>query len=149
MNNRAKLIAALSASATAGFVLAAVLLPDKVPASPAPTNLSQRADAASICSSPAREIAPFYSEMSVVNMRMHEDMTANPSGDVDRDFIQMMVPHHQGAIDMARALLKYGRDERLKRLAQSIVVEQAQEIAYMRALRDAPAASSTDHNTRP
>ena len=45
-----------------------------------------------------------------------------------------------GAIDMARVLLKYGRDERLKRLAQSIVVEQGQEITYMRSLLDPPAA---------
>ena len=46
----------------------------------------------------------------------------------------MMIPHHQGAIDMARVFLKYGRDERLKRLAQSIIVEQGQEIAYMQTL---------------
>ena len=56
------------------------------------------------------------------------------SGNIDRDFVRMMIPHHQGAIDMARVLLKYGQDERLKRLAQSIIVEQGQEITYMRTL---------------
>jgi CheY-specific phosphatase CheX len=48
-----------------------------------------------------------------------------------------------GAIDMARVLLKYGQDERLKRLAQSIIVEQGQEITYMRTLLDAPPNEST------
>jgi uncharacterized protein (DUF305 family) len=49
----------------------------------------------------------------------------------------MMIPHHQGAIDMALAELRYGRNERLKRLAQEIIIEQQQEIAVMRlALRE-------------
>jgi uncharacterized protein (DUF305 family) len=61
------------------------------------------------------------------------------SGNIDRDFIRMMIPHHQGAIDMALVQLKYGHDEKLKRLAQSIIVEQGQEIAYMRSLLEAPA----------
>jgi hypothetical protein len=79
----------------------------------------------------------FYSEMAAVNARMHHAMQVAPSHDVDRDFLQMMIPHHRGAVDMALVLLKYGRDERIKRLAQSIIVEQWQEIAYMRSLLDA------------
>jgi Domain of unknown function (DUF305) len=59
-------------------------------------------------------------------------MTIKPSGDVDRDFVEMMVPHHQGAVDMAQAELKYGHNEQLRRLAQEIVVTQQQEIAVMR-----------------
>lgn len=86
----------------------------------------------------------FYSELSQVNARMHEGMEVAPGGDIDRDFMRMMIPHHQGAVDMARVLLKYGHDERLKRLAQSIIVEQGQEIAYMRTLLDAPRAKSLD-----
>jgi hypothetical protein len=82
--------------------------------------------------------AAFYSEMTAVNAHMHEGMQVEPSGDVDRDFMQMMIPHHQGAIDMALVVLKYGRDEKLKRLAQSIIVEQGQEIAYMRSLLAPP-----------
>ena len=73
--------------------------------------------------------------------RMHRDMGA-PTGDPDADFMRMMIPHHQGAVDMARVLLKYGHDEKLKRLAQSIIVEQGQEVAYMRTLLDAPQAKS-------
>lgn len=80
----------------------------------------------------------FYAEITQVNENMHRGMEIRPSGDIDRDFAQMMVPHHQGAIDMALVLLKHGRDEKLKRLAQSIIVEQGQEIAYMRSLLAAP-----------
>jgi hypothetical protein len=59
-------------------------------------------------------------------------MEIMPSGDVDRDFAAMMTPHHQGAIDMAQAELRYGRNEQLRRIAQEIIVEQQQEIAAMR-----------------
>jgi len=59
-------------------------------------------------------------------------MDIKPSGDVDADFVAMMVPHHQGAIDMAQAQLRYGRNEQLRRLAQEIIVTQQQEIAAMR-----------------
>jgi hypothetical protein len=59
-------------------------------------------------------------------------MTIKPTGDVDRDFVAMMVPHHQGAIDMAKAELKYGHNEQLRRLAQEIIVTQQQEIPAMR-----------------
>ena len=64
--------------------------------------------------------------------KMMRDMTVRPSGDVDRDFVAMMAPHHQGAIDMALAYLRYGSNEQLRRLAQEIIVTQQQEIAVMR-----------------
>jgi hypothetical protein len=75
---------------------------------------------------------PFLSENDGAMNRMMADMTIKPSGDVDRDFVAMMVPHHQGAIDMAQAVLRYGRNEQLRRLAQEIIVTQQQEIAAMR-----------------
>ena len=53
------------------------------------------------------------------------------SGDTDRDFAAMMIPHHQGAVDMAKIQLIYGRDPVLRRLAQAIIVEQQQEIEVM------------------
>ena len=84
----------------------------------------------------------FHSDMAQANARMHEAMKIALGGDIDRDFIAMMIPHHQGAIDMALVLLKYGHDERLKRLAQSIIVEQGQDIAYMRTLLAGPAKST-------
>ena len=68
-------------------------------------------------------------------------MAAKPTGNPDRDFAAMMIPHHQGAIDMAKAELIYGRDPVLRRLAQGIIVEQQQEIELMqRYLHDASAA---------
>ena len=67
----------------------------------------------------------------IAPMTMMADMTIKPTGDVDRDFVAMMVPHHQGAIDMAQAVLRYGRNEQLRRLAQEIIVTQQQEIAAM------------------
>jgi len=59
-------------------------------------------------------------------------MTAPMTGDPDHDFSAMMIPHHQGAVDMAKALLLYGKDPVLKRLAQEIIVAQQQEIDVMR-----------------
>ncbi|WP_224791349.1 DUF305 domain-containing protein [Pseudomonas fluorescens] len=80
----------------------------------------------------ATEEALFLEENEVAMEKMMADMHSKPSGDVDRDFVEMMIPHHQGGIDMAIAFLKYGHNERLKRLAQEIVVIQQQEIAAMR-----------------
>jgi uncharacterized protein (DUF305 family) len=64
--------------------------------------------------------------------KMMQDMHIRPSGDVDRDFVAQMIAHHQGAIDMASALLHTGANETLKRLAQEIIVTQQDEIAAMR-----------------
>jgi uncharacterized protein (DUF305 family) len=74
----------------------------------------------------------FLSENDAAMNNMMPDMTIKPSGDVDRDFVAMMVPHHQGAVEMAKAELKYGHNEQLRRLAQEIVVTQLQEITAMR-----------------
>jgi uncharacterized protein (DUF305 family) len=69
--------------------------------------------------------------------KMLADMTIQPTGDVDHDFVDMMIPHHQGAIAMAQALLVHGHNQQLRRLAQEIIVTQQQEIMAMRlALAD-------------
>lgn len=78
------------------------------------------------------EEAAFLRENHAAMDKMMADMAVRPSGDVDRDFVAMMVPHHQGGIDMAVAVLRYGRNEQLRRLAQEIIVTQQQEIAAMR-----------------
>ncbi len=86
---------------------------------------------------------PFLDENNAVMDRMMAGMAVKPSGDVDRDFVEMMIPHHQGAIDMAMAVLKYGKNEQLRRIAQEIIVDQQQEIAAMRlALGDPPPPSA-------
>jgi uncharacterized protein (DUF305 family) len=81
----------------------------------------------------------FYSLMNDAMDRMHVGMHVAPTGDADRDFARMMIPHHQGAIDMAIVELRFGKDERLRRLAQAIIIEQGKEIALMQSiLGDAP-----------
>jgi uncharacterized protein (DUF305 family) len=82
-------------------------------------------------SAPAAE-APYLAENISAMTKMMIDMGIRPSGDVDTDFVAMMVPHHQGAIEMAQAELRYGRVEPLRRMAQEIIVTQLQEIAAMR-----------------
>jgi uncharacterized protein (DUF305 family) len=74
----------------------------------------------------------FQNAMEAAVAQMHAGMDVPFTGDPDRDFARMMIPHHQGAIDMAVAELRYGKDERLRRLAQEIIVDQQQEIAVMR-----------------
>jgi uncharacterized protein (DUF305 family) len=76
------------------------------------------------------------------------DMAVEPSGDIDRDFVSMMSPHHQGAIDMARAVLRYGHNEQIRRLAQEIIVTQQQEIAAMRLAIGDPLPASMPPPTR-
>lgn len=82
--------------------------------------------------------APFLAENNTAMTRMMDGMSTRPTGDVDRDFVAMMVPHHQGAIDMAQAELRYGHNEQLRRIAQEIVVEQQQEIVAMRVALGQP-----------
>jgi hypothetical protein len=76
--------------------------------------------------------SPFLAENQAAMDKMMAGMEIKASGDVDHDFAAMMIPHHQGAIDMAQAELRYGRNEQLRRIAQEIIVEQQQEIAAMR-----------------
>ncbi|PTL74912.1 DUF305 domain-containing protein [Vitiosangium sp. GDMCC 1.1324] len=81
----------------------------------------------------------FRSLMDDAMVRMHKGMNIPYTGDPDRDFAAMMIPHHQGAIDMAVIQLRYGKDERLRRLAQEIIIEQREEIAVMqRILQELP-----------
>jgi uncharacterized protein (DUF305 family) len=89
----------------------------------------------------------FLEENSAAMKKMMADMDVKLTGDVDRDFVAMMAPHHQGAIDMAQTYLKYGKNEQLRRLAQEIIVTQQQEITVMQLAvgesAPAPATQST------
>jgi uncharacterized protein (DUF305 family) len=64
---------------------------------------------------------------------MMTSMNVKPTGKPDEDFVLMMIPHHQGAIDMAKVELKYGTDPSLRQLATDIVAAQEKEIAQMKA----------------
>jgi uncharacterized protein (DUF305 family) len=78
----------------------------------------------------------FMAESNAAMARMMTAMQIQSSGDADVDFVAMMVPHHQGAIDMAQAELRYGHNEPLRRMAQEMIVTQQQEIAAMRLALD-------------
>lgn len=89
-------------------------------------------NAPSVASQPDTPEAAYLAENDTAMTKMMDDMEAKPPGDIDRDFVVMMTPHHQGAIDMAQAYLRYGTNEQLKRIAQEIIVDQQQEIAAMK-----------------
>ena len=97
---------------------------------------------------PSAESA-FLAENAMAMDRMMAAMDAKSTGDVDRDFVAMMVPHHQGAIDMAQLVLQYGRNEQIRRLAQEIIVTQQQEIAAMYLAIGAPLPPPSAAPTKP
>jgi hypothetical protein len=98
---------------------------------------------------PSPEEAPYLAENDAAMSKMMKDMAIRPSGDVDRDFVDMMVPHHQGAIDMAVAVLRYGHNPQVRRLAQEIIIDQQQEIAAMRLAVGEPLPPSQPAPTAP
>jgi hypothetical protein len=86
--------------------------------------------------------APFLAENNAAMRKMMNGMAVEPTGDVDADFVAMMGSHHQGAIDMAVAVLRYGRNARIRRLAQEIIITQQEEITAMRLAVGQPLPTS-------
>jgi hypothetical protein len=123
------------------FAVAFGFAASRSPAVTDPSGAAPRADLAAE--------APYLAENDAAMTKMMRDMAVTPTGDVDRDFVAMMVPHHQGAIDMALAVLRYGHNEQLKRLAQEIIVTQQQEIAAMRLGVGEPLPPSVPSPTQP
>jgi uncharacterized protein (DUF305 family) len=75
----------------------------------------------------------FMQEMNASMKQMDHEMASAPmTGNVDHDFAAMMIPHHQGAIDMAKGELSYGKDPVMRRLAEEIIIDQQSEIEVMR-----------------
>src|SRR5579862_9485481 len=92
--------------------------------------------------------AAFLAENDAAMKTMMAGMMVKPSGNIDADFAAMMIPHHQGAIDMAVAELRHGHNEQLRRIAQEIVVEQQQEISAMRVALDQTRTPSAPANNQ-
>src|SRR5262245_27376406 len=84
--------------------------------------------------------------MSVMHKGMHY---APQTGNPDHDFVTMMIPHHQGAIDMAKSLLLYGKDPQMRRLAQEIITDQQSEIQLMQLWLKQHGANSQNSTLRP
>ena len=91
----------------------------------------------------------FLAENEAAMSKMMSAMEAKPTGDIDRDFVAMMAPHHQGAIDMAVLELRYGKSEQLRRIAQEIIVSQMQEIAAMKLAIGEQVTASIPAPTQP
>jgi hypothetical protein len=109
----------------AGFAISYALLSEPA------TRAEDGATTAASTTSQYPAEAPFIAENTTAMDKMMKGMAIKPTGDVDVDFTAMMIPHHQGAIDMALSELRYGKNEQLRRIAQEIVVEQQQEINAM------------------
>jgi len=76
--------------------------------------------------------ADYWSALTASSQKMHSAMgSVRQSGDSDADFVKLMLPHHQAAIDMAKAQLLYGKDPQIRRLAQEIITDQQSEIDLM------------------
>jgi hypothetical protein len=122
---------AFGAGVSVGVVLAGA---EGVPSPAVPLFHHDPAAAAvadSLCTSPG-PTSKFQHDMAVGMDRMMADMHApGYSGDVDVDFLAMMVPHHEGAVDMARLVLEHGRDPATRRLAEEIIAGQTIEIESM------------------
>jgi Domain of unknown function (DUF305) len=98
---------------------------------------------------PPQGEAAFLAENDKAMTKMMDGMAVKPSGNIDRDFSAMMIPHHQGAIDMAQTELRYGKNEQLRRIAQEIIVDQLQEIAAMKLALGDPLPPSVASPTQP
>ena len=83
----------------------------------------------------AQQAMPQHGDMMGMHaamQRMRHGMDVPSSGDPDVDFARMMIPHHQGAIEMAKAELANGKDPELRRLAEEIIEAQEKEIEFLR-----------------
>jgi uncharacterized protein (DUF305 family) len=129
--------------------IAAMRLAIGEPASPTwKTNGAHEAPAAAPQKATPGTDAVFVSRSNAAMDKMMTDMAVKPTGDVDHDFVAMMVPHHQGAIDMAQAELQYGQNPQLKTIAQEIIVDQMQEITLMRLALGEPLPQSVSSPTQ-
>jgi uncharacterized protein (DUF305 family) len=142
MNHRLILIATL-------IVLAATTMQAHQHEAQSATSIERRptAPTAEFAASTERTFDQLMGDaMNVMHKGMH---SAGHTGEPDRDFVTMMIPHHQGAIDMAKAILLYGKDPQMRRLAQEIITDQQSEIQLMQLWLKQHGVTSENATQRP
>ena len=82
---------------------------------------------------PAADASASTKAFKAANAKMMKDMDRKMTGNADQDFVAGMLPHHGGAVDMAKVELQYGVDPEIKELARGIIAAQEKEIAFMQA----------------
>jgi uncharacterized protein (DUF305 family) len=82
-------------------------------------------------SNPKGDSGPSSLAFHAINAKMHEGMDISFTGNADIDFVRGMIPHHQGAVDMAKTVIAFGKDPQIRKLAEEIVKAQESEIALM------------------
>lgn len=113
----------ISIFAAAALIMPAVLLS---------THSVRAEDTKGMNMSTNRSATPADKAFAAAMKTMMKDMKVKPTGNPDKDFVLMMMPHHQGAIDMAKVELQYGANPELRQLATDIVTAQEKEIAQMK-----------------
>jgi uncharacterized protein (DUF305 family) len=119
-----------------GFIIAAVSAPMVMPklANMSPAIAQQGHAHPTGTPNSSSQGDAFAQALSAAMDKMHKDMMSPmPTGDADRDFLATMIPHHEGAVEMARLVLIHGSDPLVRRLAEEIIAGQQTEIEAMRA----------------
>jgi uncharacterized protein (DUF305 family) len=80
---------------------------------------------------PKGDSSPSSLAFQAINQKMHDGMDITFSGNADVDFVRGMIPHHQGAVDMAKTVLAFGKDPQVRKLAEGVIQAQESEIALM------------------
>ena len=91
------------------------------------------------------DLSPGSKALEEANADMHKAMAVTMTGDVDVDFVRAMIPHHQGAVDMANIVIEYGKAPEIRKLAEEIVKAQETEIAFMNSWLEKNGSTAADN----